>query len=220
MRLISKLKTDYKQYGFWGFCKRIAKFFLRKVGVQLDSYYYMVNQIDYKSRYSQFKLSGISDVKTLSYNDFLLGDKDVFTERKLEIIQKRSENRDYYPYGIIKDNRLVYSCWVSLTEIEFPNSLSKDFLLPEEALLVDDYCSPSERGKGIHTAMNSYRLCRIFELGKKQAVVIILKENIPAYKSQRKVGFETAFTYCVFTVLGKTFTDYYSKKRKYYGNKK
>ncbi|NTW91571.1 MAG: hypothetical protein HGA35_06560, partial [Erysipelotrichaceae bacterium] len=54
------------------------------------------------------------DVKELIYDDFLLGDKDVFNENKLELIRKRCVDIDYRAYGIVSNNLLIYSTWISL----------------------------------------------------------------------------------------------------------
>lgn len=209
---IEKLLTDYKQYGFWGFQKRCLKFLLRKVGIAVDSYYYMVNEVDGVSNKMIFEKTDISDARILDYQDFLLGDKDVFTEKKLEVVKARLEKGSYIPYGIVRDSHLIYSCWISYKEMDTSTACLNGPLDDCEALLVDDYCSPSARGKGIHTAMNAYRLWQIAQSGKDKAVVIILRENKPAFKSQLKVGFKVAFTYYVATVWGKTYTNYFNKK--------
>lgn len=52
-------------------------------------------------------------------------------------------------------------------------------------------------------------------MGKERAVVVILKENKPAYKSQLRVGFDVAFVYYVATLWGKAYTNYYEKKLKH-----
>lgn len=210
---ISKCKADIKQFGFWGFLKRIAKFFLRKIGINVNSYYYMVNHIDAEKSRKQFEKAHIPPVKELTYDDFLKGDKSVFNEKKLAIIQQWLSEGTYKAYGIIENDSLIYSCWISLKKLESSNACVEGLLDENEGLLVAAYCSPIARGRGLHGAMNAYRLWKISQNGKNRAVAIVLKENKPAYKSQLKVGFEVVFTYYVVTVLGKTFTNYFKRKK-------
>ncbi len=206
-----KIKYDYLQYGFWGFLMRILKYLLRKLGIYINSYYYMINHIEPEFRFEQFKKSYIPDVKILGYQDFLLGDKDVFTESKLSIIRNRLSNKNYIPYGIVRNNRLIYSCWVSLRDMVVTQDMDWGKLKDNEALLVDDYCCPSYRGKGIHTAVNTYRLWNISQMGRERAVVIILRGNKPAYRSQLKAGFDISFSFIIVRIWGKTFTNYWKK---------
>lgn len=215
---ITKLRDDYKQYGFWGFQKLLLKFFLRIIGIEVNSYFYMVNKIDGEARHKQFVLFNINDVKTLTYQDFLLGDKDMFTEKKLKTIKTRLADGTYIPYGIVREGKLIYSCWISMREMELSDNCLIDQLNEYEVLLLDDYCSPIARGKGIHTAMNAYRLWQIAQKGGCRALVIIIKENKPAYKSQLRVGFKVAFDYFIVKFGGKTYTNYYKRKLSYIEN--
>jgi len=214
----SKLQADFKQLGFWGFLKRICKFFLRKTGINVNSYYYMVNHIDTEARRKQFEAANLPQVKQLTYDDFLKGDKNMFNEKKLSLIQKRLTDSTYRAYGIVENDILIYSCWISLKKLESSNACVEGLLDDNEGLLVDAYCSPAARGRGLHGAMNAYRLWQISQHDKNQAVVIVLKENKPAYKSQIKVGFEVAFSYYVASICGKTFTNYFKHKQKYIDN--
>ena len=190
----SKLLSDLKQYGFWGFMKRVAKFFLRKIGIKYDSYYYIVNHINAEARRKQFEAAHLPLVQQLTYDDFLKGDKTVFNEKKLALIRERLVDNSFCAYGIVENDKLIYSCWISLKKLESSNACVGGLLDDNEGLLLDAYCSPIARGRGLHGAMNAYRLWQISQNGKDQAVGIVLKENKPAYKSQIKVGFEVAFT--------------------------
>lgn len=209
-----KLQADLKQYGLGGFLKRTAKFFLRKVGINANSYYYMVNQIDADKNRKRFEAAHIPPVKELTYDDFLKGDKSVFNEKKLTTIQQWFSEGTFKAYGIVENDSLIYSCWISLHKLETSDACVVGHLDDNEGLLFGAYCSPAARSRGIHGAMNAYRLWQIAQNGKDQAIVIILKENRPAYKSQLKVGFEVLFTYYVVTIWGKTFTNYFRRKQK------
>ena len=214
----SKLQSDFKQFGFLGFLKRTVKFFLRKIGIYINSYYYMVNHIDAEASRKQFEAANLPPVKELIYDDFLKGDKSVFNERKLTIIQQWFSEGTYKAYGIVENESLIYSCWISLHKLETSEASVVGYLEDNEGLLIGAYCSPAARGRGLHGTMNAYRLWQLSQHGKNQAVVIVIKENKPAYKSQIKVGFEVAFTYYVATVWGKTFTNYFKKKQNYRKN--
>lgn len=213
-----KFRADYKQFGLLGLFKRTAKFFLRKIGINTNSYYYMINQIDVEARRKQFEAANLIQVKELTYNDFLIGDKSVFNEKKLTVIQQWLSEGTYKAYGIVENGILIYSCWISLHKLETSDECVVGCLDENEGLLLGAYCSPAARGRGLHGAMNAYRLWQLTQNGKNQAVVIILKENKPAYKSQLKVGFEVLFTYSVVTIWGKTFTNYFRRKQKYRDN--
>lgn len=213
-----KFRADYKQFGLLGLFKRTAKFFLRKIGINTNSYYYMINQIDVEARRKQFEAANLTQVTELTYDDFLIGDKSVFNEKKLTVIQQWLSEGTYKAYGIVENGILIYSCWISLHKLETSDECVVGCLDENEGLLLGAYCSPAARGRGLHGAMNAYRLWQLTQNGKNQAVVIILKENKPAYKSQLKVGFEVLFTYSVVTIWGKTFTNYFRRKQKYRDN--
>lgn len=210
----NKIKADIKQYGFGGYLLRCIKALLRLVKIDVNSYYYMVNELDYEKQQMLFNQSGLKNVSELSFEDFEKGDPSVFTKRKLEMIGKRFEDGGYRAYGIMEDGELIYSCWLSLRWLDSHNKCIEGLLAEDECALFDAYCSPKGRGRGIHSAMNSFRLMKAYEAGKKRSIVIILAENKPAYKSQLKTGNKVLFKFFVMNVGGKSFTNYFKKKSK------
>lgn len=207
-----KLLNSYKQYGIIGLLLRIIKYILRKVGINFEQYYYLVNDIDREKQLEIWNRNTLR-VKHLVYDDFLLGDKSVFTEKKLSLIRERLNN-GYYAYGVIENGKLIYSCMLSTRELQVH---AGDVSLPlseNECLMVDAYCAPEARGRGIHSQMNAYRLLQTLELGREKCVAIVLKENIPAFKSQIKVGYKVEFMFYVCKVGNKVFTNFYKKKNK------
>jgi len=144
------------------------------------------------------------DVKELSYNDFLLGDKSVFKNEKLNVIKKRCLDSTYKAYGLIENNELIYSTWISFKTLGLPVPC-KIKLNENEALLEDSYCHPNFRGKGLHSKMNVYRLKKIYESGRNKAVVIVLNGNEPALKVQKKSGFKIDGTFYAGYIFGITF---------------
>jgi hypothetical protein len=211
---MSKIAEDFKQYGFFGFLKRIAKWFLRMIGIRINSYYYMVNDIDYDKQRRLFESKGLTEVKELDYNDFLKGDKTEFTEKKLKRVKQRLDDNGYHAYGIIENGKLVYSCWISLNWLESHNKCIEGPLSENECLLVDAYCAPEGRGRGFHNTMNSYRLMKAYEHGKRRSIGIVLSENVPAFKSQIKTGNRVLFKFYVADLWGKTCTNYFKNKAK------
>ena len=211
----SHIKDSFIQYGLKGFLKRSIKYLLRKIGIRFDSFFYMTLNINEKEDIKQFKDTCLPQVKLLCYEDFLLGDKDNFTNSKLNIIKQRLEDDSYLPYGILENNELIYSCWISLNKFETLGGVINNNLEHDEGLLLDAYCSPKARGRGLHNSMNAYRIWQLYRKSKSKAIVVVLTENKPAYKSQIKVGFKTAFTYTVIIIWGKIFTNFSKKKQNY-----
>lgn len=128
-------------------------------------------------------------VKELVYEDFLLGDSSEFNPAKLRIIKARLNDSSYKCYGIIEDGVLVYSTWISLHKLGLSVDTKPIFLADDEGLLEDSYCASSARGRGIHGKMNSYRIKKLYELGKRRVVAIVLDGNTAAFKVQLKQGF-------------------------------
>ena len=129
-------------------------------------------------------------VKELTYDDFLKGDKTVFYGKKLELIKKRLQDKNYKCYGIIEDGKLIYSTWISLEKLGLSVNTKPIYLLPNEGLLEDSYCDPVARGRGLHSKMNYFRIKQLYELGKNRVLAIVLDGNTPAMKVQLKSGFE------------------------------
>jgi len=146
-------------------------------------------------------------VKGLVYEDFLIGDKAVFSGKKLDLIKARIEDPYYKAYGIIENGRLIYSTWISLKQLGLPINLKKPILMAEdEGLLEDSYCDPIARGRGLHGKMNNYRIKKLYELGKRQVIALVLDGNTPALKVQSKCGFkELGIFYCGY-LLGRSYS--------------
>lgn len=178
----------------------LAKYFRTSI---MKLHYLKVN-IDYNKALKEINNLEF-EVKELDYNDFLLGDKTIFKGDKLDLIKERCNDDTYKAYGIIKDNHLIYSTWISLEKLGLP--IKTNFKLnKDEGLLEDSYTHPSERGKGLHGKMNYYRLSKLYELGKTKCVAIVLNGNKPAFKVQFKSGFRELGFFYAGKVLGLSFT--------------
>lgn len=188
-------------YSFYRILARIPHKALSYLGIRWEYSYLLAQTIDRHAINSkQSKITEFCkahDVKELTYEDFLSGDKENFTPKKLAIIRERFSHSDQYKaYGIVADGKLIYSCWLSFNNIDLPFGIRLP--MEEDALFLDDYCSPDARGRGIHTMMNFFRLFRLLENGNRSAAVLILTFNKPALKSQITAGFKKKakiFTY-------------------------
>ena len=206
--MVKDFYIKIKKYGV----KRSFLIFLAKISkTKIDKFHYLKMDIDYLDALKQFKYISIS-IKELTYNDFLLGDKNVFTEVKLRGIKKRCNDPTYKAYGIIKNGKLIYSTWLSLSNVGLPIKLDYALLLSEEGLLEDSYCHPLERGKGLHSMMNFFRIKKLYELGKTKCIAIVLDGNKPAYNVQMKSGFKDLGCFYAGTLLGIPFCTLYKKK--------
>jgi GNAT superfamily N-acetyltransferase len=166
----------------------LRSFKLKYLNIEIYKLHYLkinININDIICELHDFDLN----VKELSYEDFLLGDKTVFFGKKMLIIKQRLEDSSYKAYGIIQNDILLYSAWISLEKLGLPVE-SNIRLNKNEGLLEDAYCHPKARGRGIHQKMVPYRLFKLYEFGKREAIAIVLNGNAPAYKALNKAGFK------------------------------
>lgn len=200
--------SKIKQYGITDIIKIVSSKYLKTRIIKL---HYLKAHIDYQKAKTEIEKLQL-EVRELTYEDFLLGDKAVFCGKKLELIRKRYNDHSYRAYGIVSTNLLIYSTWISLEKLGLPVK-SKFRLNADEGLLEDSYCHPTARGKGLHGKMNFYRLSKLFEFGKTKCIAIVLNGNIPAFKVQFKSGFEELGVFYAGEILGIPFTTL--KKKKY-----
>lgn len=160
-----------------------------------------INIEDIQQELSNFSLP----VKELEYNDFLLGDSSVFNSHKLNGVMRRLNDGTHKAYGIIENGKLIYSTWISLKELSLPVS-TKYLLSQKEGLLEDSYCNVNARGRGLHFKMNIFRISKLYELGKKRVVAIVLDGNTPAFKVQFKSGFREIGTFYCGKFFGISFS--------------
>ena len=202
MRIVEKIK----QYGIRMSVLRSFKKIVRTLGITYESYVYLVNNLHREFILDKIKLYDYSDVIELSYKDFLNSDKRVFNDIKLELIKSRLSSGEFYCYGIKKNGLLVYSTWISTKEVTFNSSFKyKLELNNNQAVLEDSYCHPMYRGVGLHSKMNLFRIAKILEMGRVQVIAIVVKENIPALKTQLKSGFKVHSTIRLVRIFNKEF---------------
>jgi predicted GNAT family acetyltransferase len=178
---------SYKQYG-WYIIPRGFKFLLRRIGILTESFYLLEYTINETQVLSKMKKYDYSDVRELSLNDFK--DSNLFSLDKVKLFEARIISKNYSCFGIKCNNEIAYLTWISWKYMNYPiifNKIQK--LNDNEVLLEDSFCNPDFRGKGYHSKMNLFRLKKIKEMGKARVLALVLKENTPALKVQRKSGF-------------------------------
>jgi len=187
------------EYLFKGFLRRVLK-------IQIGKIHYLRLNIDIDK--INKTLNGFDlPVKELTYEDFLKGDKTVFNGEKLDLIKARVEDPYYKAYGIIENGRLIYSTWISLKLLGLPIIMKNPiFMDDDEGLLEDSYCDPIARGRGLHGKMNNYRIKKLYELGKRRVIALVLDGNIPALKVQSKCGFEELGTFHCGYLFGRNYS--------------
>ena len=205
MNIIIKIK----KYSF----KDLLLIFLNKyLSTQVGKIHYLRLNTDIEKAKSML-LNFNLQVKELCYNDFLLGDKDVFMGKKLELIRNRLLDNNYKAYGIFENGKLIYSTWFSIRNLGLPIQAKPIPMLSSEGLLEDSHCDPIARGRGLHSQMNDFRILKLSELGKTRLLALVLDGNTPAFKVQLKSGFEDLGTFYCGRILG--FNFHTLKKSKY-----
>ena len=180
--------TQIKQYGFKNSFARGIKLVLRLCNVHIETYIYysqkinlvLMPNIDFKSHYV---------IQKLDYNNYKYSKGLMFDDFKLGIFKKRLESNTYEAYGVFDKELLIYSTWISTKQLEVSVNKFGLELGSDEGLLLDIITHQEYRRQGLHNFMNLYCLKRIKQLGKSNAAVLVLKENIPARKSQERSGF-------------------------------
>ena len=197
-----------KKYGLSGLLEFLTHKIIKTYWVDI---HYLKTNINYKQISNKLKNLDLK-VQKLDYDDFLLGDPNEFSEQKLRIIKRRLNSDFYHCYGLVENDKLIYSTWISLKKIGLPIVDGITDLLGNEGFLEDSYCHPSHRGKGLHSKFNLYRMAKIYELGKKNCLVFVFKGNIAALKVQLRAGFTDLGIFSVGKIFGFNFTTLNKKK--------
>ena len=181
------LTEKYKQYGFINFLKRLFFGSLSILGIRIDSWLVCTRYINVANQKAK-SIGSEFNVKALAYSDFENSNK--FESNKLMSFKSRFDKKTFHAYGVFDDkHELAYYCWISLSDFQFSNDDYKMDISENEGLLFDAFCFPEYRGNNLHNFMNIYRLKKLIEFKKSIALVILLNENTPARKSQKKARF-------------------------------
>lgn len=181
------------RYKYYRILIRIPHKLLSYLNIRWETSYFL--SLDLSQNNLVGEQSGLNEfiqqynVRELTYIDFTLGDKKNFSPEKLNTIKERfKDSKNYKAFGIVLNGELIYSCWICRKEL----ILSYGIRLPmeEDALFLDDYCSPQYRGRGIHSMMNKYRLTYLLNNNMNSVAVSVHTYNKPALRSQKSVGFK------------------------------
>lgn len=184
--MAKSLREKLKEHGLKAALKYVCAHYL---GTEYNKAHYLRLNIDL-DKINKVLADFDLDVKELDYEDFLKGDPNVFKGAKMELYKTRCSDPTYKAYGIIENNKLIYSTWISLHKMGMVVERKEEYLAPNEGYLEDSYCDPVARGRGFHSKMNNYRIMKIHEAGKNRVIAIVQDGNVPAMKVQLKSGFE------------------------------
>ena len=195
-----RIREKLKQYGLLNFIKRILLGVLSRLGISIDTWLVCTQDISIKPE-DTVGIDSKFQVKEMSFIDFESSKK--FDLGKLSRIKERFDRKSFFAFGVYDKNQLAYYCWISLKEFQFRKSLYQMDLKPSEGLLFDAFCFPEYRGNKLHNFMNVYRLNKLMVHNKKEAVVILLSQNTPARKSQKRAGFNCSKVITTYSIFGK-----------------
>lgn len=195
-----KLLNKYKQYGFLNFIKRIILGGLSRMGIGINKWLVCTQEIDANNLQS-VDINSKFRLKEMTFQDFESSKK--FDVNKLKSFKERLDNKSFAAFGVYDKDNLAYYCWISLKEFQFSKNLYQMKLNKSQGLLFDAFCFSDYRGNRLHNFMNNYRLKKLLESKKKEAVVILLSQNVPARKSQKRAGFQCLKQIITYNVFGK-----------------
>jgi len=195
-----KIIEKYKQLGPLNFIKRVMLSLLSVVGIRINKWLICTQKLN-TNKLQSHNIDGKFIVRQMTLKDFLTSKK--FDEDKLKSFKERFSNKFFVAYGVYDKNELAYYCWISLKEYQFSKDLYKSTLNEDQGMLFDAFCFPKYRGNRLHNFMNIYRLKKLEEHKKKEALVVLLSQNTPARKSQKKAGFVCLKTVTTYVIFGK-----------------
>lgn len=196
-----KFIEKYKQYGFVNFIQRLGLGVMARLGISINKWLVCTQDIVVLNQ-NAISIKDKFSVKTLTYSDFENSNR--FDLDKLVSFKKRYEKESFKSFGVFDDKEeLAYYCWISLKEFQFSKNLYQMNLTESQGLLFDAFCFSEFRGQKLHGFMNFYRLNKLLEFGKSEAVVVLLSQNTPARKSQKRAGFRCSKVITIYSVFGK-----------------
>ncbi len=181
------IRDTYKQYR-WRIFPRFIKSVFRRLGIQYETFYLLEWHVNTEELNRKMESYDFSDIQELTIDD--LKTSASFSEQKKNLFQTRLKSKEYSCYGIKQGGEIVYSTWISWSTMGYPSYFNKNEKLQQnEALLEDSFCHPTQRGKGLHSKMNLFRMQTINERGRSKVLALVLIENKAALNVQLKSGF-------------------------------
>lgn len=204
---VTSLKSSFREkitlYGKKATVMITVKAILRKlIGVDWREYYLMSRRLEDVGLLREREDIKVCELTISDYDNELW--KNFLSENERIIYEAQFKNKRAKAYGAFIDSKLAYSTWILYGEIIYSE---RKILLKQDdcALLLDTYCHPQFRGKGIHNYMNHWCLCEMKRHGSKKAYVIVLSYNRPAIKTQLKCGMQIERTFYRFLLWKKTY---------------
>lgn len=195
---------------------KIIRAILIRLGIWWEMYYIMVTDIDIEKVNSKLKDYSVKTpykVIELKLDDFFKGDLEFCTLKKMNKYKKWFQDPNRKSYGVIINDELAYSSWISFKDIEITNK-TKLNKFDNYALLQDAYTNRKYRGIGLHNYVNLYRLKMIFEYGKTKAIGIVRTKNIPALKTQNNSDLNISCKILLISCFGYEFIKYFNYESK------
>lgn len=181
-----------KRYGIKGtFLKFIFKSF-SLFGIDYDRFICLVF---FTKENTEMNIKKIDQCIELNEECFVkYGDKDWFSQKKLEDIRHAYSIPGNKAFGIIQNDRLICYAWLSL---QFWGGDITRKLQSQDAYFWDDYVHPSYRGQKLHTVLINTRLHYLQKLGKERVFTVVSIYNQASYKGFNRLGFIKWQTYFV-----------------------
>lgn len=197
---MNKIKTSLKLYGLKHTLLKLVKVALSYITTfHWEKCYMMTRSLDDDIILPQTEFK----VRELQINDYDQLWKDSFlNERRQELYKARIDRDDIDGYGVFINGKLAYSTWILYNGIEINGVICKK---EGWGLLLDSYCHPNYRGRGLHNYMNIYRLVMMKQRGMKYGCGIVLSFNTPAIKTQYKCGLTIEKTFYTYRFRGKKY---------------
>lgn len=196
------------QYGALNSLKRSMLFLLRLIGVRYNKWLICHQDIN-ELNLTEIELNSNYICKEMCLSDFINSGR--FTQKKIESFSQRFESKGFHAFGLFYGSDLAYYCWISLSDFVFSDDSYSLEMRPSEGLLFDAFCFKEHRRFGLHNYMNIYRLKQLLNCGKSTALVVLLKENIPARRSQSTAGFRCSSQVITYNIFG--YTGHILKKK-------
>lgn len=188
---------------------------LTAIGIRKEKYYLFQNKMTEEVHQLNPLADGFEAIEITADN---VGDFDFsLFKNKYERLVSRLFIPSYRLFVVEKGKKVCYYTWISLDDFIFPRYVKQSRKLnADDAFLFDSACAEEYKGRGFHSYMNIYRLQKIFENGKNNALVLVLADNTPAIKVQYKSGMKIIKImktfHCNWLGIDKvTFTDYEDK---------
>lgn len=217
----TKIIDSYKQFGIWGLCSRTIRKCFSLIGISHEDYYLLTRNLnDCKKRV--VTVSDGVELRILRLSDFENSYKNnnylQYPSSKMDLVADRFDN-SYEAFGAFFEGELIYASWISYEREEMPGAHNGEKLPNDTALLLDDFCAPHMRQKGIHGAVNQMRLNRLLECNSKYVIVTVMCVNKPALKSHLKNGFNIYSKYYTLSIFGRKLSNLNKIMRKYETNR-